>query len=155
MSNENHDQRINSNFWGFVKNIIEKPSKVLPSFFCEACTKYFLQMFSSVMPNRRFTLPSWIPSLHQPSIPFNFEPPCYEKVTNVIRRMKTSGSPCPLDQILIICFKRYPYLRTVITNLIFVIWKSGRVPNEWKSACTILVHKKGSQDDPANFRLIL
>ena len=53
-----------------------------------------------------------------------------------------------------ICFKRCPYLRTVITEIIAVVWKSGRVPSAWKRACTILVHKKGNHDDPANFRPI-
>ena len=28
------------------------------------------------------------------------------------------------------------------------------VPSEWKKACTVLVHKKGTSDDPANFRPI-
>ena len=69
-------------------------------------------------------------------------------------RMETSGSPCPLDQISVICFKRCPYLRTVITEIIAVVWKSGRVPSAWKRACTILVHEKGNHDDPANFRPI-
>jgi len=35
-----------------------------------------------------------------------------------------------------------------------VIWESGHIPKNWKKACTTLVHKKGSRDDPANFRPI-
>ena len=101
-------------------------------------------MFSSTSPNRQFPIPSWIPALQQTSIPFNLEPPSYDKITNVIRRMKASG----------ICFKRCPYLRSVITRLICSIWKSGNIPRKWKKACTILVHKKGDKDDPANFRPI-
>ena len=65
--------------------------------------------------------------------------------------MKASGSPCPLDKISTICFKRCPYLRIVITTHMFC-WKSGNIPYKWKKACTILVHKKGDKDDPANFR---
>ena len=68
--------------------------------------------------------------------------------------MTTSGSPCLLDQLSVICFKRCPYLQTVITEIIAVVWKSGRVPSVWKRACIILVHKKGNHDDPANFRPI-
>ena len=30
----------------------------------------------------------------------------------------------------------------------------ARVPSAWKRACTVLVHKKGNHDDPANFRPI-
>ena len=68
--------------------------------------------------------------------------------------MKSSGSPCPLDQLSIISFKHCPYLRTYLTELIHDIWLFGTVPTEWKRACTILIHKKGNNNDPSNFRPI-
>ncbi|CAB4022313.1 Hypothetical predicted protein [Paramuricea clavata] len=68
--------------------------------------------------------------------------------------MKPSGSPCPLDQISIICFKRCPYLRSYLTEIIHAAWSRGVVPSEWKKACTILIHKKGETANPANFRPI-
>ena len=68
--------------------------------------------------------------------------------------MKPSGSPCPLDQISIICFKRCPYLRSYLTQIIHAAWSRGVVPSEWKRACTILIHKNGDTDNPANFRPI-
>ena len=68
--------------------------------------------------------------------------------------MKSSGSPCPLDQLSIICFKRCPYLRSYLTDLIREIWLSKTVPAEWKKACTILIHKKGNTNDQSNFHPI-
>ncbi|CAB4018711.1 Hypothetical predicted protein [Paramuricea clavata] len=68
--------------------------------------------------------------------------------------MKPSGSPCPLDQISIICFKRCPYLRSYLTEIIHAAWSCGVVPSEWKKACTILIHKKAETANPANFRPI-
>jgi hypothetical protein len=68
--------------------------------------------------------------------------------------MKLSGSPCPLDQISIIFFKRCPYLRSYLTEIIHAAWSHGVVPSEWKKACTILIHKKRETNDPANFRPI-
>ena len=68
--------------------------------------------------------------------------------------MKPSGSPCPLDQISVICFKHCPYLCSYLTEIIHAAWSSGVVPSEWKKACTILIHKKGETDDPANFQPI-
>ena len=68
--------------------------------------------------------------------------------------MKASGSPCPLDKISIIPFKRCPYLRSYITAVVTVIWQSGEIPADWKKECTVLVHRKGDTADPSNFRPI-
>ena len=81
-------------------------------------------------------------------------PPTYQQITKVIRRIKTSGSPCPLDKFSIIPYKRCPFLRSFITEIIRAVCLSGEVPQEWKSACTILIHKKGDTSEPANFRPI-
>ena len=111
-------------------------------------------MFSSLSPCKNFSIPSWILSLRKPDHPFPLMPPSYEKITSVIRRMNSSATPCPRDKISIIVFKRCQYLRSFITNIIHNIWLSGKVPLEWKKACTILIHKKSSNSDPANFRHI-
>ncbi len=68
--------------------------------------------------------------------------------------MKTSGSPSPLDQLSIICFKQCPFLRSYLTELIRAVWLSGSIPDEWKKACTILIHKKDDTNCPSNFRPI-
>ena len=68
--------------------------------------------------------------------------------------MKASGSPCPLDQIPIIVFKRSAYLQSYLTAIINRIWVSGKIPKAWKKAVSILIHKKDSTDDPQNFRPI-
>ena len=104
--------------------------------------------------NTHTNVPSWIPKLSDPVFQFDLDPPTYQQITNIIRKMKSSGSPCPLDQLSIICFKRCPYLRSYLTELIHETWRSGTVPTVWKRACTILIHKKGHTDDPSNFRPI-
>ncbi|CAB4040492.1 Hypothetical predicted protein [Paramuricea clavata] len=155
-SNEsfNHDNFIVRNFGGYIKNVINKKDSILPSFNVIDCSTYFSKSLAKNNPSRLFNIPSWIPKLSDPEVQFNFDPPTYQQITDVIRKMKSSGSPCPLDQLSIICFKRCPYLRTCLSELIQEIWLSGIVPNEWKKACTILIHKKGNTDDPSNFRLI-
>lgn len=149
-----HDNLINKNFWGYVKRFFKKNTSSLPSFNMAQCTSYFTKTFSAINPSKTFSIPSWIPKFASPQTPFNLDPPTYQEITNVIRKMKPSGAPCPLDQISIICFKRCPYLRSHLTEIIHAAWSSGVVPSEWKKACTILIHKKGETDEPANFRPI-
>ena len=106
------------------------------------CSDYFARTLSSVNLTKVFNLPSWIPTLTDPVIPFNLEPPTYQQISNVIRKMKASGSPCPLDPLSIICFKQCPFLRTYLSQIVRTAWSTGSVPSEWKWACTILIHKK-------------
>ena len=150
----NHDKYIGRNFWGYVKNVMNRKDAVLPSFSMTDCLTYFSKSLTKINPNKLFKIPSWIPQLSDPAIEFNLDPPTYQQITNIIRKMKSSGSPCPLDQLSIICFKRCPYLRSYLTDLIREIWLSKTVPTEWKKACTILIHKKGNTNDPSNFRPI-
>ena len=149
-----HDNLIGKNFWGYVKKFFQKNTSSLPSFNLAQCTSYFTKTFSAISPNKTFNIPSWIPKFASPQTPFKLDPPTYQEITNVIRKMKLSGSPCPLDQISIICFKRCPYIRSYLTEIIHAAWSRGVVPSEWKKACTILIHKKGETNDPADFRPI-
>ena len=68
--------------------------------------------------------------------------------------MKASGSPCLLDQLSIICFKRCLFLRTYLTDLIHAVWLSGTIPSKWKKACAKLIHKKDYSNTLSNFRPI-
>ncbi|CAB4026476.1 Hypothetical predicted protein [Paramuricea clavata] len=147
----NHNKYLERSFLGYVKNIINRKDAVLPSFNMTDCLSYFSKSLAKINPNKLFVIPSWIPKLSDPAVQFNLDPPTYQQITNVIRKMKSSGSPCPLDQLSIISFKHCPYLRTYLTELIHDIWLSGTVPTEWKRACTILIHKKGNNNDPSNF----
>ena len=126
----NHDNLIGKNFWGYVKYIMHESNSLLPTFTRSSCLSYFKDTLNSINPNKLFHIPSWIPKLSDPTVHFDLEPPTYRQDTTIIRRMKASGSPCPLDQLLIICFKRCPFLRTYLTEVIRCVWSSKSVPAE-------------------------
>ena len=149
-----HDKYIERNFWGYVKEVLNRKDAGLPSFSITQCVEYFTQILAAVNPNKLFDIPDWIPVLSDRQVEFDLDPPSYQQITAVIRKMKASGSPCPLDQISIICFKRCPYLRTYLTELIRSVWLSGSIPSEWKKTCTVLIYKNGDTSIPSNFRPI-
>ena len=107
----------------------EKKSELFRTFYLGQYTIYFTKSLSAVIPNRTFNIPSWIPKFNSPTSPFNLDPPTYNEITNVTRKMKPSGSPCPLDQISVICLKRCPYLRTYLIEFIQTSWSSGPIPS--------------------------
>ena len=72
-------------------------------------------------------------------------------------KMKSSGSPCPLDQISVIVLKRCPILRTYVWKIMEFCWKNKYFPTVWKNGITVLIYKKQDPafvNDPANFRPI-
>ena len=148
------DENIKKNFCGFVKSTFKQGTSLLPSFDVMTCTNFFARTFSSINPFKSFEIPSWIPPLPAPMVQCDLSPPSYKQITKVVRRSKASGSPCPLDQISEIPFKRCPYLRSYLTEVFHIVWLTGEIPNVRKKACNVLVHKKGDQSDPANFRPI-
>ena len=153
-TNINHNELIKSDFWKYAKRFIEKPKKILPTFNQIVCTEYFRKTLQSINPTKRFTIPSWLPAFKTPTYQYDITPPTYQEITKIIRRMKASGSPCPLDQISIIVFRRCPYLRSYLQLIFRKISCTGQIPSMWKKAVTILIHKKGEQNDPQNFRPI-
>ena len=148
------DDEINRNIWGYTKKVFRSGSSVIPSFDVVQGTTYFTNAFKCVNRMKLFTIPSWIPKLKKPNIPFNLSAPTYHKISRIIKRKKPSGSPCPLDQISIIYFKRCPYLRSFILNIWTEVLRSNTLPALWTKAATILIHKKGDPNLPENFRPI-
>ena len=88
--------------------------------------------------------------LDQPNELFNSEPPSYREITKIVNKMKSSGSPCPHDQMSIIILKRCPYIRTLLHRIITHCWQKQIFPEEWRNAFTILIYKRASNKDPAN-----
>ena len=126
----NHNNYVRKNFWGFIRNVLERRSFVLPSFTRDHCTKLFIRTFSTVRPFKSLSILSWIPKFSEPSTLFDLSPPTYKKIALMILGIKSSHSLCPLNKLLIICFKRYPYLKSILTKVIFGEWESRQVPIE-------------------------
>ena len=68
--------------------------------------------------------------------------------------MKSSASPCPLDQISVIALKNCPYLRTQLRRFISKALENALFPKIWRQGITVLIHKKDSYKNPGNFRPI-
>ena len=105
-------------------------------------------------PTKRFTIPSWIPAFKTSTYQYDVTPPMYQEITKITRRSKVSGSPCPLDQISIIVFKRCPYLRSYLQLIFKKISSTVQIPSMWRKAVTILIYKTDEQNDAHNFRPI-
>ena len=96
--NEGHvEEKMKKNSWGFVKNLFNKSTSSLPTLEVSTCTNFFSNLFNAIDPFKPFKIPDWITSLSAPTVPFDLSLPLYHQITIVFRRIKASGSPCPLD----------------------------------------------------------
>ncbi len=91
--------RVLSHVHSLSAAVVNRNNSTTPSFNESQCLAYFKKTPAAVYPNKLYNIPSWIPTLSNPMIKFDLEPPTYQQVTNIVRSMKASGSPCPLDQI--------------------------------------------------------
>ena len=92
--------------------------------------------------------------LDMPFIVFYLQAPTYKEITKTMFKMKSSASPCPLDQASIIVLKKCFHLRTYLWRIISASWNRGNFPIVWKRGITVLAYKKDSNKDPSNFRPI-
>ena len=79
LNNINCDKYGKKNVWGYVKNILDRNDSMLPSFNLNQCVG-FTKTLTAVHPNCFI----FYVGFH------------YLIVTNIIHKMKASGSPCPL-----------------------------------------------------------
>ena len=147
-------RRVRFDFWKYCKEIFENDNTTLPSFDKDACFDFFRAQYKANNRSRDFNIPSWMSVLKDPIQSFNTSAPSYQEISNIIRKMKVGSSACPFDQISKIILKRCPFLRTVLHRIIVHCWERKVVPTVWKHGLTILIYKKGSSLDPANYRPI-
>ena len=153
-SNINHELQIKSNFSKYCRSTFESKENVKPCFDESTCYTFFKNRQREKHVNKSFSPPVWMKKLNQPSKEFDLSPPSYREIVSIIRKMKSSGSPCPFDQISVIVLKRCPIVRTMIWKIIEKSWEIGKVPTVWKNGLTVLIHKNGVNTDPGNFRPI-
>ena len=125
-----------------------------PNLSEQSCFEYFKNLFKEKCKSRLFNWPSWLSSFPSASKDFDLECPTYREISKIIRKMKSRGSACPFDQISIISFQRCPILRMHLWRIICKCWNEKNIPSVWKHAAAILILKKDSTEDPANFRPI-
>ncbi|ESO00288.1 hypothetical protein HELRODRAFT_176152 [Helobdella robusta] len=86
-------KQLKVKFWSTCKKLFNPSNSLTPSFSIDDCKKYFYNILHDPFHNK-FHLPNWVPTLQQPTIPCNIDPPTYHEIATVIRKCKLRASPC-------------------------------------------------------------
>ena len=133
--------RLLQKFLEILRKSFRAERRVKPLFTENDCEKYFKNILSEKNRRKRFTYTSWMKTFKDPITNFNLEPPTYTEITKIISKMKSSTSPCPVDPVSVIAFKKCPILRSHLTKIIQSAWKIRTFPEAWKSGITVLAYK--------------
>ena len=151
---ESTDIDLKTKFWPTCQKIFSHVTNLKPSFSISQGFNYFVNTVSQTDKLKQFTIPNWIPTLPPPTNNATIPPPTYRAVATAIGRCRPGASACPLDQLSILILKNCPILRTLLHKLITECWAKRNVPECWKRGASVLIHKRGDQSDPSNFRPI-
>ena len=126
-----------------------------PDFDASTAQNFFKTVYSSE--EREFHHPSWLPVAPSPAHPFDEGPLLPEELEHVIRRVRSSASPSPLDQIPYQVLRRCPSIRSALLHLFNICWAGRTVPKSWKEGVIRLIPKSAAKKAPhipENFRPI-
>ena len=76
-----------------------------------------------------------------------------KEIQQGIAKMKSNKATGP-DAIPVEVFQSCPICMSLLTSLILKIWHSEDVPAEFARATFVMLHKKGSTDDPTKYRCL-
>ena len=123
-----YNKSFDSGLWSYCKKYIDQAKSVLPQFNASSCYVCYKKLFKCSDKSKQFNRPAWMSEYERPTVRFNDSQPTYQELTKIIKKMKMSGSPCPLHQISVIVLERIPYLRSYLTVLIQNIWDTRHLP---------------------------
>ena len=122
-NNFTHKAEYCKNFWKYWEKVLEpETEKVKPNFSDTDCAHYFRNTLKLKNKHKRFKRPSWMKEFANLTTDFNIQPTAYAEGIKVLLKMKSSTSPCPLDQISVIAFKKCPVLRSRLINILQTAW---------------------------------
>jgi hypothetical protein len=98
-------------------------------------------------------LPNWITPQSPEYVPFNLEPIRPKDVKNMLRKTNQKSTPGP-DGIPYGILLKLQSSHHLLATLFNKVLESGQPPPSWSESLIKLVHKKGSVDDPKNFRML-
>ena len=153
------EELFNKNKWEFSKSVTRGEfgnEKMSPTFSKVQANQHYSQY--SIPNITDFNKIQWFPFIQtEPEnanfVPFNTDPIKPKDVFNVLKSANHKSSPGS-DGIPYGILFNLPCTHHTLATLFNKVLATGAVPSAWGESILKLIHKKGTTDDPGNFRPI-
>lgn len=78
----------------------------------------------------------------------------YKEFDEAVSRMSSNNKVVGPDGIPVEAIKHYPQIKRVMYEIINSMWTQETIPSDFVIAKFVILYKKGSPNDPANYRCI-
>ena len=154
------EKMFHKNRWDFSKQAVKGSllqEKLKPTFDLGFANTYYPEKYSTPG-NIDLNSLNWFPFVsvthESPNFePFNCEPLRPKDVKNILKNANLKSSPGP-DGIQYEILFKFNCLHHILATLYNKVNVMGSPPPSWSHSVVKLLHKKGSTNDPGNFRMI-
>lgn len=142
-----------SNPFGFTKKILGHKRSGHLACTEEEVNKYLSTTYSDSARDKELGPCKTLITPPEPTLAFNTREPTLKEVEEVVKAARTSSAPGP-SGVPYVVYKRCPRLLKRLWKLIKVIWRRGKVAQQWRHAEGVWIPKEESSSTIKQFRVI-
>lgn len=133
-----------SNPFGFTKKILGQKRSGHLACTEEEVNKYLSTTYSDSARDKELGPCKTLITPPEPTLAFNTREPTLKEVEEVVKAARTNSAPGP-SGVPYVVYKRCPRLLKRLWKLIKVIWRRGKVAQQWQHAEGVWIPKKRAQ----------
>ena len=142
-----------SNPFGFVKKLLGDKRSGHLSCSQEEVDQFLSNTLSDPQRDQALGPQKALIKLPPPKVDFNPREPSLKEVQEVVKRTRSASAPGP-SSVPYIVYKRCPALLSHLWKILRVIWRRGRVANQWRCAEGVWIPKEENSKTIEQFRTI-
>ena len=146
-------RRFRADPFTFGKNFFSDHAQSRPDFSVEEALSHFATTYTDDDRSAGYSPFEKDPTKPEPSVSFPTSLPSRSLFQSNLKKTRNSSAPGP-NRIPYLVWKKCPSLQQRLYTVCCKVWKQAQIPSSWRQAIIVLVHKKGDQKNPANFRPI-
>ena len=144
-------RRFRTDPFSFGKTFLSDQAQSRPDFSVEEAMSQFATVYTDDDKSASYSQFEKDPSKPEPSVTIRTSLPPRSLFQAKLKRTRKSSAPGP-NRISYLVWKRCPWLQQRLYTVCCKVWQQAQIPTSWRQAIIVLVHKKGDQNNPANFR---